>query len=135
MAIYDELGGGSLVDEAVEAFYARLRADPVLAGFFESADAAQLETHQRMFITAALGGPDAYEGRDMRAAHAHLPITDRDFDLFLEHLATTLAELGAPPGRIAAAMDALAPLRVEIVSAAHAGPDDWGSQDPTGGGD
>ena len=135
MAIYDEIGGGNLVEEAVEAFYARLRADPILGGFFEGADQAQLETHQAMFITAALGGPDAYGGRDMRAAHAHLAITDRDFDLFLEHLAQTLTDLGAPADRIADAMETLAPLRVEIVSAAHAGPDEWGSQDPTGGGD
>lgn len=71
----------------------------------------------------------------MRAAHAHLPITDRDFDLFLEHLAATLSDLGTANDRVSEVMDALSPLRVEIVSAAQAGPDEWGSQDPTGGGD
>ncbi|MEM7286165.1 MAG: group 1 truncated hemoglobin [Actinomycetota bacterium] len=135
MAVYDRIGGVDLIAGAVEQFYARLRTDPVLGGFFEATDAAQLETHQRMFMTAVLGGPDDYEGRDMRAAHAHLPITDRDFDLFLEHLAETLADLGTDADRVAEVMDALAPLRVEIVSAAVAGPDEWGSQDPTGGGD
>ena len=96
---------------------------------------AQLETHQRMFLTAALGGPDAYEGRDMRAAHAHLPITDADFDVFLECLAETLAEVEASPERVAEVLEAITPLRVEIVSAAPDGPDEWGSLDPTGGGD
>ena len=131
----EQVGGDDFVAEAVENFYRRLRSDPVVGDFFASADVVQLETHQRMFLTAALGGPDAYEGRDMRAAHAHLEITDRDFDLFLECLAETLAEVEAAPERVAEVMEALAPLRVEIVSAAHDGPDDWGSVDPTGGGD
>lgn len=135
MAIYDKIGGVTVIADAVEEFYGRLRADPILGGYFDDAEAARLETHQRMFITAVLGGPDAYEGRDMRAAHAHLPITDRDFDLFLEHLASTLEDLGTAAERVNEVMDALTPLRVEIVSAAHAGPDEWGSQDPTGGGD
>ena len=135
MASYDNIGGVSVIADAVEEFYGRLRADPILAGYFDDTDAARLETHQRMFITAVLGGPDAYEGRDMRAAHAHLPITDRDFDLFLEHLGATLSDLGTADDRISEVMDALSPLRVEIVSAARAGPDEWGSQDPTGGGD
>ncbi len=135
MSIYDEIGGSRLVTAAVERFYGRLQADPILAGYFAETDAGRLETHQRMFMTAVLGGPDAYEGRDMRAAHAHLPVTDQDFDLFLEHLAEALRELGAQRDRIERVLGALAPLRVEIVSAAQAGPDEWGSQDPTGGGD
>ena len=135
MAIYDNIGGVSVIADAVEEFYGRLLADPILSGFFEEADAARLETHQRMFITAVLGGPDAYQGRDMRAAHAHLPITDRDFDLFLEHLAATLTDLGTASDRVDEVMEALAPLRVEIVHAAQADQDEWGSQDPTGGGD
>lgn len=133
MPIYDEIGGDAMVTGAVESFYARLQADPVIGVFFEGADVAALKSHQRMFLTAALGGPDAYEGRDMRAAHAHLPITDTDFDLFLGHLADTLAELDANPERIAEVIEALAPLRAEIVSAPADGPDDWGSTDPSGG--
>ena len=133
MSIYEMLGGDTSVAEAVEKFYAKLKSDPVISVFFEGTDVAELKTHQRMFLTAALGGPDAYEGRDMRAAHAHLQITDTDFDLFLEHLAESLAELGATSERIAEVLEALAPLRNEIVSAAGDTPDKWGSLDPTGG--
>ena len=133
MSVYETLGGETLVAEAVEKFYARLQSDPVIGVFFEQTDVAKLRAHQKMFLTAALGGPDAYEGRDMRAAHAHLQITDTDFDLFLEHLAESLAELGATSERIAEVLEALAPLRNEIVSAAGDTPDKWGSLDPTGG--
>ena len=135
MSTYETIGGDDSVAEAVEKFYAKLQADPVIAEFFSSTDVAKLKSHQRMFLTAALGGPDAYEGRDMRAAHAHLPITDADFDLFLQHLGETLAEIGTAPARIAAVLDAVAPLRLDIVSAASEGSDEWGSQDAAGGGD
>lgn len=133
MSIYETLGGETVVAEAVESFYTKLTSDPVIGVFFENTDVAGLKTHQRMFLTAALGGPDAYEGRDMRAAHAHLHITDRDFDLFLGYLAETLAELEATPERIAEVLEALEPLRHEIVHAAGEGPNRWGSSDPTGG--
>ena len=133
MSIYETLGGEALVPEAVEKFYTKLRSDPIIGEFFTSADLVKLKTHQRMFLTAALGGPDAYEGRDMRAAHAHLKITDTDFDVFLKHLGDTLAELGTTPARIAEVLEALAPLRLEIVTAPSDDPDEWGSQDPAGG--
>lgn len=133
MSTFETIGGDAVMAAVVEKFYATLKSDPVIAGFFERTDAARLESHQRMFLTAALGGPDAYEGRDMRAAHAHLQITDADFDRFLDYLSTTLAELGAAPARTAEVLEALAPLRVEIVSAANDGPDRWGSTDPSGG--
>ena len=133
MSIFEGIGGEPLVEQAVEKFYAKLRSDPVVGEFFAGADMAKLETHQRMFLTAVLGGPDAYEGRDMRAAHAHLPVTDVDFDRFLGYLAEILAELEVAPARTAEVLEALEPLRAEIVSALDDSPDEWGSTDPSGG--
>ena len=135
MSVFETTTGDLSVSDAVEAFYDKLRSDEVVGAFFEDADVAAIKTHQTMFLTAAFGGPDAYEGRDMRAAHAHLPITDTDFDLFMEHLAGTLAELGAEPVRIGEMLATLEPLRTEIVSAPGEGPGRWGSLDPSGGGD
>lgn len=131
--MYEALGGESVVGEAVAVFYAKLQADPVIAGFFEQRNLDRLEMHQRMFLTAALGGPDAYEGRDMRAAHAHLPITDTDFDRFIGHLDEILTDLGVEPERAAEVLAALDPLRHEIVSAASEGGGEFGGQDPAGG--
>ena len=133
MSMFEALGGDALVREMVEIFYAKLQADPVTAGFFEGNDLGGLKSHQQMFLTAAFGGPDAYGGRDMRAAHAHLPITDTDFDRFLHHLGEALGEVGASDEHVAEVLEALDPLRHEVVHAPAAGGDDWGSQDPAGG--
>jgi hemoglobin len=133
VSIYETIGGERLVAHAVEQFYSRLKTDPFTAEFFEGSDVEEVTTHQTMFLTAALGGPDAYEGRDMRAAHAHLQITDADFDRFIDYLAETLDEVGAAPARITEVLAALEPLRVEIVHAPIEGSDEWGSLDPVGG--
>lgn len=133
MSMYEALGGDALVREMVEIFYAKLQADPVTTGFFEGNDLAGLKSHQQMFLTAAFGGPDAYGGRDMRAAHAHLAITDTDFDRFLHHLGAALTAVGTSPEHVAEVLEKLDPLRQEIVHAPAAGGDTWGSQDAAGG--
>lgn len=125
MSDYEMIGGEASVAEAVETFYSKLASDPETTQFFEDTDVVELKIRQRMFLTAALGGPDAYEGRDMRAAHAHLHVTEEHFDLFLDHLERSLADLGFEPARISEVRKSLEPLRLEIVSAPPTGSEDW----------
>jgi hemoglobin len=115
--IYEQIGGAPAVESAVAIFYEKVWADPDLIEYFPDVDREQLEAHQRAFITAALGGPAAYDGRSMTAAHAGLGITDKAFDLVVEHLAATLSQLGVPAATIEQIAGALAPLRGEIVMA------------------
>jgi hemoglobin len=117
MSIYDDIGGPAAVAATVEDFYHRLLADPATAPFFAGTDLAHLQSHQRAFIAAALGGPELYAGRDMAAAHAGLQITDADFDAVVGHLVETLTSLGVPPDTIATIGGALSPLRGDIVTA------------------
>lgn len=125
MSDYEMIGGEAAVAAAVDDFYSKLTSDPETAEFFQDTDVVELKIRQRMFLTAALGGPDAYEGRDMRAAHAHLHVTEEHFDLFLDHLAGSLADLGFDAARIAEVRRSLEPLRLEIVSAPPTGSEDW----------
>jgi hypothetical protein len=74
----------------------------------------------RACFAVALGGPDLYAGRDLRAAHAHLAITERHFDAVATHLATTLTDLGVPDEFnqvITARVDSLRPQIVAAVMA------------------
>jgi hemoglobin len=114
--IYDEIGGEPAVSAAVEIFYGKVLDDPGLAGYFDRVDMADLQAHQRAFIGAALGGPEAYEGRSMKEAHAGLGITSEDFDAVVGHLGDTLTDLGVPGPTIGTIAGALAPLKKEIVS-------------------
>jgi hemoglobin len=117
MSIYESIGGGPAVADAVDDFYARVLADSQLAPFFTGVDLQHLKAHQRAFIAPAIGGSEIYQGRDMAAAHAGLAITDADFDAVVAHLVDTLTGLGVPQETIGQIGGALAPLRGDIVAA------------------
>ncbi|GAA3236120.1 group 1 truncated hemoglobin [Actinocorallia longicatena] len=116
MSIYDAIGGAGAVSVAVDDFYIRVMADPELAPYFTGTNMSRLKAHQRAFLTAAVGGPELYRGRDMAAVHAGLSISDAHFDRVVDHLVVTLAGLGVPGETITAIGQALAPLRAEIVT-------------------
>lgn len=116
MTIYERIGGAAAVNAAVELFYDKVTADPSLEPYFEGVDLGRLKGHQRAFIAAAVGGPDTYAGRDMGAAHAHLGITDNQFDAVVGHLGATLAELGVSAEAIEQIGAALVSLQADIVS-------------------
>ena len=102
---------------AVDDLYARVQGDRELAHYFTGIDMARQKRHLRAFVAAALGGPQLYAGRDMRAAHGTLRITAGAFDGVVAHLAAALAGLGVAPAHIDAIARTLGPLRAEIVAA------------------
>ena len=118
-SIYDQIGGGPAVAAAVDDLYARVQGDRKLAHYFTGVDMARQKTHLRAFVAAALGGPQLYAGRDMRAAHGGLRITAAAFDGVVGHLAGALAGLGVTSAHIDAIAGTLAPLRAEIATASR----------------
>ncbi len=116
MAIYDDIGGRDAVAAAVDIFYDKVLADDLLGPYFTDHDMARQKTHMRAFLAVALGGPDVYAGRDMRAAHAGLRITDAAFDRVVDLLVATLQQLDVPVDIIAAIGAKLAPLREDVVT-------------------
>jgi hemoglobin len=102
--IYEQLGGEAAMGAAVDIFYRKVLADETIASFFESVDMERQAAKQKAFLTMVLGGPAAYTGRDMRAAHAPLVqrgLSDAHFDAVVGHLGATLKELGVADPLIA----------------------------------
>jgi hemoglobin len=116
-AIYDAIGGKAAVAAAVDEFYRRVLADDLLAPYFAHSDLSRLKAHQRAFFTVALGGPGAYTGRAMAAAHAGRNITDEAFRRVAHHLAETLAALGVPADLVEQILGQIAPLHADVVAA------------------
>ena len=57
---------GSPSTPFLDGLFAAVRLDDAqLAPFFDGLDLAKLKAHQQAFIAAAIGGPEAYEGREM----------------------------------------------------------------------
>ncbi len=129
-SLYSQLGGKAAISAAVEKFYGKVLADPELKKFFAKTNMTWLKLRQTQFLTAALGGPSEYKGKDMRSAHANLLIEKRHFDLVGGHLADTLSEMGVPPEVLDAVMDKVTELEPEIVNSESSGSGEEG--DATG---
>lgn len=112
---YDRIGGGAAVREAVDRFYALVLADDELAPYFTDVDIARLKRHQVLLLSQVLGGPTAYDGRELGDAHRGLGVTDAHYDKVVAHLVSVLTELGADDEAIAAAGSVVAAVRPDIV--------------------
>jgi hemoglobin len=120
MTLYDRIGGAPAVNSAVERFYVRVLADPMLAPFFKDTEMARLKTHQFAFLSQALGGPQQYSGASMARAHSRLQIEKRHFDAVAAHLVETLRELGVDESMVAEVAAAITPLASQVVNSAGA---------------
>ena len=116
-SLYEVLGAEGGIRGAVDDFYERVVADPMLAGYFTGVDMKTLRGHQTDMLITATGGPSRYTGRDMAVAHLGLKITDDAFDRVVGHLGATLQAGGAVEATINSVVAALAPLRSSIVTA------------------
>lgn len=101
--IYEQLGGAPAMDAAVDIFYRKVLADDRISKYFEGVDMERQAQKQKAFLTMVFGGPNAYTGKDMRKAHAHLVangLSDVHFDAVVENLGATLKELGVADEKI-----------------------------------
>jgi hemoglobin len=116
MSLYDEIGGEASIDAALDKFYPKILEDPRVSFLFAGIEMTRLRKHARAFLTMAFGGPNQYEGRDLRTAHARARgqgLNEPLFEVFMGHFRSTLQELGVPQPKIA-----------EIVSIAEGGRND-----------
>jgi hemoglobin len=113
---FDRVGGAPAVEALVDRFYQLILADAALVEFFEGMDVNRIKAHQRALISQLLGGPQAYGGRELAAAHEALEIRKADYDLVVGHLVAACRELGVPEDIIAQVGEALAAVEPAIVA-------------------
>jgi hemoglobin len=119
-SLYQRVGGENAILAAAALFYDKVLADPELAPFFANLDMEHLVRKQVAFMSWAFGGPERYQYRPLREAHAGLRLQglgDRHFDRVAQHLSATLQELGIAPDLIAEALGIVEGTRAQIVGA------------------
>jgi hemoglobin len=105
------------IRQAVNRFYERVLADPVLAPLFEGVDMVRLHKHQSQFLLHILGGAERHSARELKDTHGELAITDSLFDRMVAHLIVSLREVGVAQDVVDRAGTDVETLRTLIVTA------------------
>ncbi|KNE72254.1 hypothetical protein AMAG_16739 [Allomyces macrogynus ATCC 38327] len=88
-----QLGGEDGLQRIVHAFYIRLLQDEQLKHRFAGVTMHRMRHLQFHFLLFLFGGGEnRYRGRSMREGHAHLHITNDEFDAVTDHLLRTIKD-------------------------------------------
>lgn len=122
-SLYERLGGTYGIAGAVEVLVDRLYSNASANGNPAVAAFHALNGHAgfRYLVTAwsieKTGGPACYPGRDMTTSHAHLGVSEADFDVVALEIAATLSYVGVPMQEHREFMDIIESYRPMVVAA------------------
>jgi len=125
-SLYQRLGGYDAIAAATDDLLERLLNDRLLKDYWKGKAQDSFRRDRQLivdFLVSAAGGPAFYTGRDMRTSHTGLNITEREWELFLDHSRAMLDHLQVAPREQDDVLDFLAGLKAEIVQPqlAHTG--------------
>lgn len=75
-------------------------ADQRVAHYFANTDMEKQKSRQVAFITLVTGGPNLYQGTDMKAAHCKHSIGHQEFDATWENLEQALLCFNVPAAEV-----------------------------------
>jgi hemoglobin len=119
-SLYERLGGMPAITAVTSGLVDRILADTRVNAWFAHAaaseeEAARYKASLANFVCQSVGGPCKYTGPDMVAAHKGRRVTGGAFDAVVEDLTAVLDELKVPAPEKTELLQALAPLKSQIV--------------------
>lgn len=124
--LYERLGGYNAIaataDDLTERLYvnATLNANPAIKEFHDKGQKEGFKTILAAWVIEETGGPKAYFGRPLDEAHAHLSITEREFDIVMNECRTTFYKFNVPENELEELMGLLEAYRGRVVKASEA---------------
>lgn len=115
-SLYDKFGGEETIKAVVDTFYDIMMKDDEVNHFFSETNMKKQRQHQSNFISFVLGGPKKYDGKSMREAHAHLKLTDKEFNIVAQHLTEALKHHGVGDDDIATVMKVVATTHDDVLN-------------------
>ncbi len=134
--LYDRLGGKEAIHMLVDDFVARVAADPAIKARFDFKNSPRtkafiargvplplaemqavgtLKAYLTELVCEAAGGPCSYVGKDMKAAHVGMGITNAEFDTVVKHLVASLDKFKVPAEEKNELLALLGPMKKDIV--------------------
>lgn len=121
--LFERIGGykavAAAVDHLVDNIYVNktLNMNPALKAVHDLDERAAFKLILATWVIENTGGPKVYIGRPMDKAHAHLSISNREFDIILHECKHTFYQLGVPEKEIGELMAGLEAQREKVVTA------------------
>ena len=115
--LYDRLGGAPALDAVVTEFLKTVAADERINAPFAMADLDLLHRRLVEFFCYAAGGGCTYTGRDMKASHRGMHVTQVQFDALVGDLVQVFDKFKVPAQEKGEVLAALGPLQAQIVEA------------------
>jgi len=101
-SLYERLGGvyaiASVVDDFIERLLANdvLNANPKIKEARDLVPKAGLKHRVTELVCMVTGGPEKYNGRTMKDSHAHLNITEKEWEAMVADFKITLNKFKVP---------------------------------------
>ena len=120
-SLYDRLGGMYGIAGAVDVLADRLydnasaNTNPHVKAFHDQKGHAGFKFLVTAWSIEQTGGPACYPGRDMRESHAHLAVSEFEFDIVAGEIAATLYHVGVPAAEHKEFMDIIESYRSMVV--------------------
>jgi hemoglobin len=113
--LYQKLGGAQRIAAIVDEALDRHAANPLLAPRFRGKDLPQLKQLGTQFFCAGSGGPQRYEGRDMRTAHAGMNISEQELIAVMDDIIAAMQSQGCGTNEVNAVLAILYQLKGEVL--------------------
>jgi hemoglobin len=120
-SLYDRLGGlapiSVVVNDFIEALVPDkvLNANPAIDAARKRVPPSYLKYHVTALVCQATGGPCQYHGRGMKESHAHMRITEREWDRMVELFQEVLAKHKVPAKETQELLEIVSSTKAEIV--------------------
>jgi len=120
-SLYDRLGGLAPISVVVSDFIdalmpdAVLNANPAIDAARKRVPAPYLKYHVTAMVCQATGGPCQYHGRGMKESHAHLNITEREWDRMVTIFKEVLAKHKVPAKETKELLEIVGSTKADIV--------------------
>lgn len=115
-SLYERLGGQDAIVQVVDDFVGNVAADARINAMFKNVDIGRLKEKLVEQVCEGTGGPCTYTGRDMKSTHAHLGITQADFDALVEDLVKSLDKFQVAQAEQDQLLQILGPMKADIVT-------------------
>ena len=117
-SLYERLGGYEAISAVVEDFAWKLFEDPRIAQYFRGMGddtKQQFMQKNKNLVCNVTGGPCKIISRPAKTVHAGLGITEKEFNIVVEHLVQTLDKFNVPQTEKSELLEIIGSLKPDIV--------------------